>query len=137
MTTDRTPAMGVDQPTLRADLDALVCSLNYGPVRVTTGTMRHSHKAADPVEAPTSSIASKFSLNVIPHVDWCAPICGPLQCYFERVEVKGTLTDRACLIFMCKPAPVAELPVFEMISAAHIIADSTHGLGRLVHVCLH
>ena len=30
-------------------------------------------------------------------------------------------------------APVAELPVLEVVSATHIVADLTLGLGRVVH----
>jgi acetoacetate decarboxylase len=30
-------------------------------------------------------------------------------------------------------APVAELPVLEVISATHIIADLTLGLGKVIH----
>ena len=30
-------------------------------------------------------------------------------------------------------APVADLPVFEMVSAIHILADLTRGLGKVVH----
>jgi acetoacetate decarboxylase len=34
-------------------------------------------------------------------------------------------------------APVAELPVLEVVSATHILADLTLGLGRVVHDYLH
>ena len=30
-------------------------------------------------------------------------------------------------------APVAELPVLEVVSASHVVADLTLGLGRVVH----
>jgi len=34
-------------------------------------------------------------------------------------------------------APVAELPVLEVVSAVHILSDVTLGLGKVVHDCLH
>ena len=34
-------------PSLRAEIDTLVGTLDYGPVRVATGTMGYKHKAAD------------------------------------------------------------------------------------------
>jgi acetoacetate decarboxylase len=34
-------------------------------------------------------------------------------------------------------APVAELPVLEVVAATHIVADLTLGLGRVVHDYLH
>ena len=36
------------KPTLRAEIDTLVGTLDYGPVRVATGTMGYKHKAAGP-----------------------------------------------------------------------------------------
>ena len=35
------------QPSLRAEIDTLVGTLDYGPVRVATGTMGYKYKAAD------------------------------------------------------------------------------------------
>src|SRR5215208_2707398 len=35
------------QPTLRTEIDTVVGTLDYGPVRVATGTMGYKHKAAD------------------------------------------------------------------------------------------
>ena len=35
------------QPTLRAEIDTLVGTLDYGPVRIATGTMGYKHKLAD------------------------------------------------------------------------------------------
>ena len=35
------------QPSLRAEIDTLVGTLDYGPVRVATGTMGYKHKSAD------------------------------------------------------------------------------------------
>jgi acetoacetate decarboxylase len=34
-------------------------------------------------------------------------------------------------------APVADLPVLEVVSAVHILADLTLGLGKVVHDYLH
>ena len=35
------------KPTLRAEIDTLVGTLDYGPVRIATGTMGYKHKVAD------------------------------------------------------------------------------------------
>jgi len=34
-------------PTLHVEIDTLVCALNYGPVRVATGSMGYKHRPAD------------------------------------------------------------------------------------------
>src|SRR5215471_18828572 len=57
------------QPTLRAEIDTLVGTLDYGPVRVATGTMGYKHKAADHATIKASLEAPNFLLKIIPHVD--------------------------------------------------------------------
>ena len=49
-------------------------------------------------------------------------------------QTKGAWTGPGALAFTPHAmAPVAELPVLEIISATHIIADLTLGLGKVVH----
>ena len=48
--------------------------------------------------------------------------------------MKGAWTGPAALCLTPHAlAPVAELPVLEVVSAVHICADLTLGLGRVVH----
>ena len=52
---------------------------------------------------------------------------------FEDIELKGAWTGPGALDLHAHAlAPVAELPVLEVISATHIIADLTLGLGKVV-----
>ena len=52
----------------------------------------------------------------------------------EDVILKGAWTGPAALSLTPHAlAPVAELPVLEVISAVHILADLTLGLGKVVH----
>src|ERR1700726_4145404 len=44
-------------PTLHVEIDAVVGTLDYGPVRVATGSMGYKHKAVDPA-AVTASLAA-------------------------------------------------------------------------------
>ena len=57
------------QPTLRAEIDTLVGTIDYGPVRIATGTMGYKHKAADLGPVMASLQAPNFLLKIIPHVD--------------------------------------------------------------------
>src|SRR5260370_42330938 len=41
-------------PTLRVEIDTLVGTLDYGPVRVATGSMGYKHQAGDPVAVKAS-----------------------------------------------------------------------------------
>ena len=56
-------------PTLRVETDTLVGTLDYGPVRVATGTMGYKHREADPEAILASLAAPNFLLKIIPHVD--------------------------------------------------------------------
>ena len=75
-----------------------------------------------------------FLLKIIPHVDGTLRICELVEYYLEDVQVKGAWTGPASLN-LCSHAlaPVAELPVLEVVSALHLIADLTLPLGKVVH----
>ena len=52
----------------------------------------------------------------------------------EGVTLKGTWTGPAALSVVPHAlAPVAELPVLEIVSSIHLICDLTLGLGRVAH----
>jgi acetoacetate decarboxylase len=112
----------------------MVGTLDYGPVRVATGTMGYKHKAADPVAVLAALGAPNFLLKIIPHVDGSPRICELVEYYLEDIELKGAWTGPGALDLHAHAlALVAELPVLEVISATHIVADLTLGLGRAVY----
>ncbi len=122
------------EPTLRAEIDTLVGTLDYGPVRVATGSMGYKHQAADPDAVLASLSAPNFLLKIIPHVDGTPRICEIVEYYLEDIELKGAWTGPGALDLRPHAlAPVAELPVLEVLSATHIITDLTLGLGKVVY----
>jgi acetoacetate decarboxylase len=122
------------QPTLRTEIDTLIGTLDYGPLRVATGTMGYKHREADLVQVGASLAAPNFLLKIIPHVDGTLRICELVEYHLEDVMIKGAWTGPAALHLSPHAlAPVAELPVREVVSAIHILADLTLGLGKVVH----
>ncbi|MEA2908056.1 MAG: acetoacetate decarboxylase, partial [Bradyrhizobium sp.] len=122
------------QPTLRTEVDTLVGTLDYGPVRVATGTMGYKHREADLAQVRASLAAPNFLLKIIPHVDGKPRICELVEYHLEQVLLKGAWTGPAALSLIPHAlAPVAELPVLEVVSATHIVSDLTLGLGKVVH----
>ena len=122
------------QPCLSVDKDTLIGTLNYGSVRVATGTMGFKHKAIDLAEARAALEKANYLLKIIPHVDGSPRICELVDYRLEDITVKGAWTGPATLDLSPHAlAPVAVLPVREVISAAHIIADLTLGLGKVVY----
>ena len=73
-------------------------------------------------------------LKIIPHVDGTARICELVRYFCVDVTVKGAWEGPAALeLFHHALAPVASLPVLEVVSGVHIQTDLTLGLGTVVH----
>ena len=121
-------------PKLRAEKDTLVGTLDYGSIRVANGTMGYKHQSLDAEKVKASMLAPNYLLKIIPHVDCTPRICELVRYYLTDVTVKGAWSGPAGLeLFDHALAPVAELPVREVLSATHILADLTLGLGEVVH----
>ena len=121
-------------PQLKIEKDTLIGTLDYGPVRVATGTMGYKHRTLDTSEIKLAMGTPNFLIKVIPHVDGTARICELVEYRLEDIEVRGAWAGPGAL--QLNPhalAPVAELPVLEVVSTVHFIADLTLGLGKAVH----
>ena len=122
------------EPTLKAEIDTLVGTLHYGPVQIAIGTMGYKHKQADLGAVKTSLLTPSFLLKIIPHVDGTPRICELVEYHLEDIDLKGAWTGPGQLaLFSHALAPLAELPVLEIVSATHIVADLTLGLGKVVY----
>jgi acetoacetate decarboxylase len=122
------------KPTLVAEIDTLIGKLHYGSVEIAVGTMGYKHKTADLAAIKASMEAPNFLLKIIPHVDGSARICELVEYRLTDIDLKGAWTGPAALSLHSHAlAPINELPVLEVISATHILADLTLGLGKVVH----
>jgi len=122
------------RPALQIESDTLLGTLDYGSVRIATGSMGYKHRAADLPAVKASLEAPNFLLKIVPHVDGTARICELVEYYLEDITIKGAWNGPAALSLMPHAlAPVAELPVLEIMSSVHILADLTLGLGKVVH----
>jgi acetoacetate decarboxylase len=122
------------KPTLRAEIDTLIGTLEFGSVRIAVGTMGYKHKAADLSAVLASLTAPNFLLKIIPHVDGTPRICEIVEYHLTDIDLKGAWTGPGGLTLVSHAlAPLAELPVLEIVSATHILADLTLGLGKVVH----
>jgi acetoacetate decarboxylase len=121
-------------PALVVEKDTLVGTLDYGSVRVATATMGYKHRALDLEAVRVGMLAPNFLLKIIPHVDGSARICELVRYFLEDVQVKGAWSGPAALeLAQHALAPVAKLPVLEILSGVHIVADMTLGMGCVVH----
>ncbi|MRT30592.1 acetoacetate decarboxylase [Herbaspirillum sp. CAH-3] len=122
------------KPSLTVETDCLVGTLDYGPVRVATATMGYKHRALDLDPLRASLATPNFLLKIIPHVDGTARICELVEYHLEDIDLKWGFSGPAALSLTSHAlAPVGDLPVLEIVSAAHFKADLTLGLGKVIH----
>lgn len=121
-------------PSLRVDnTDTLLGTLDYGSVRVATGTMAYKYDRLDKESVKQGMEATpNYLLKLIPHVDGTPRICELVRYYLTDVTVKEAYTGPATLqLFDHVMAPMSQLPVLEVVKTTHIIADLTLALGEV------
>jgi acetoacetate decarboxylase len=119
----------VGSPGLYIDHGALVGVLDYGTLRVATATMGYKHHAMDPDEAAAQITVPTYMLKLVPGFDGA-----PQVAQFTDVVVMGAWTGPARLqLFEHVLAPMADLPVREVVSASHIVTDLTLAPVKPVH----
>ncbi|MDT0449263.1 acetoacetate decarboxylase [Streptomyces hesseae] len=124
-------AMGA--PALYAEHAALVGTLDYGSVRVATATMGYKHHPLDPELAREQIAVPTYMLKTVPDYDGTPRVCELVRTRITDLVVKEAYTGPARLqLFAHVLAPLADLPVREIVSASHIVTDLT--LGRAVPV---
>jgi acetoacetate decarboxylase len=121
-------------PEMRVEKDTLGGVLRYGPVPVAIATMGYKHRTLVHEPILKSLSTPNFLLKIIPHVDGSPRICELVRYYLEDITVKGAWEGPAALeLFHHALAPVASLPVLEVLGGVHILTDMTLGLGTVVH----
>jgi acetoacetate decarboxylase len=122
------------QPKLEVRNDALVGTLDYNGVRVATATMAYKYTPMDPAAARKAIEAPGYLLKILPHVDGTARVCELVRYRASDVIVKGAWTGPASLeLHPHCFAPVAKLPVLEVLSAVHFLTDLSIDVGEVVH----
>lgn len=121
-------------PHLGVEHDTLLGTLDYGPERVATATMGYKHVALPADVAMGMLKEPGFLLKIIPHVDGTLRICELVRYFRRDIVLKGAWTGPAALeLHPHALAPLSDLPVLEVISGVHLIADFTLALGEVVH----
>ncbi|HOM14096.1 MAG TPA: acetoacetate decarboxylase [Rubrivivax sp.] len=121
-------------PEFRVEKETLGGVLKYGPLPVAVATMGYKYRTLDHAKVLASLQAPNFLLKIIPHVDCSVRVCELVRYCLEDITVKGAWEGPAALeLFQHALAPVAQLPVREVISGVHILTDLTLGLGTVVH----
>ncbi|MFG1297855.1 MULTISPECIES: acetoacetate decarboxylase [Xanthobacter] len=121
-------------PKLKVEKDTLVGTLHYGSVLCAQATMGYKHVAADKEKVLASLLAPNYMLKIIPHVDGTARVCELVRYFLEDVTLKECWVGPSALgLYPHALCTVAQLPVLEVLSAVHLKADLTLGMGTVIY----
>lgn len=121
-------------PKIVHEGDVIVGTLHYGSQLCAAGSMGYKHREADPAGVLKALGVPNFLLKIIPHVDGSPRILELVRYFLTDVTLKGAWTAPAALqLYAHAMADVARLPVLEVTSALHFVADLTLGPGEVVH----
>ncbi|MBB5120234.1 acetoacetate decarboxylase [Streptomyces eurocidicus] len=121
-------------PRLYVDSDTLVGTLDYGSLRVATATMGYKHHPMDLEEARAEICVPTFMVKAVPGYDGRPRICELVRTQITDITVKSAFRGPARLeLFAHALAPLADLPVLEVVAAGHILTDLTLSPAAVVH----
>ncbi len=121
-------------PRLEVAHDVLLGALDYGPERVATASMGYKHEAVGEEAARKAFAEPGYLLKIIPHVDGSPRICELVRVTRSDMIIKGAWRAPASLDLQPHAlAPLCALPVREVISGLHVLADFTLDLGTVAH----
>lgn len=120
-------------PKLFVDHDTLVGTLDYGSIRIATGTMGYKYyeadikKVADSVKQPVFLLKNIVGVNGKPEVNQLT------RTYMTDINVKGAWTGPGTLeLHPHALAPIADFPVKKIRAVSHFITDLTLPYGEVV-----
>lgn len=121
-------------PKVEHEGDVIVGKLHYGSVLCATMTMGFKHRALDPSSLLTSLRKPNYLIKIMPHVDGTLRICELVRYHLQEITIKEAWSSPADLqLFNHVIADVAKLPVLEVLSAVHFVADLTLGMGEVIY----
>lgn len=121
------------KPRLFVEADTLVGLLDYGSIRIATGTMGYKYYEADEKAVLESVKKPVFLLKNIPGVDGKPEINQLTRTCMTDITVKGAWTGPGALeLHPHALAPIADLPVKKIQSVSHFITDLTLPYGEVV-----
>ncbi|MBP2471947.1 acetoacetate decarboxylase [Crossiella equi] len=113
---------------LYVDRGALVGTLDHGALRVATATMGYKHHELDRRAAGEQISVPTYTVKTITGYDGTVRVQELARTEITDLVVKQAYTGPARLqLFQHVLAPLADLPVLEVVGASHIITDLTLG----------
>lgn len=116
----------IGAPKLYVDSDTLVGTLDYGSLRVATATMGYKHIPMDMEKAKKEICRTNFMIKMQRDYTGKLKTCDLVRTEITDVTIKEAWSGPARLqLFEHALAPLADLPVLEIVQASHILTDLT------------
>ncbi|MFK0294047.1 acetoacetate decarboxylase [Streptomyces sp. NPDC090442] len=121
-------------PALFVEHGTLVGTLDYGSQRVATATTPYKWEPLDPAQAREQITVPTYAVKIVPDYTGALRVCDLVRTEITDITVKGAWTGPARLQLNAHVmAPLADLPVLEVVSASHILTDLTLAPVHPVH----
>lgn len=121
------------KPSMTVDMDTLVGTLKYGSVQIATGTMGYKHRKLSTDLIQDTLNQPVYLLKNIPDVSGKPLVNQLTKTYLQDVHVKEAWEGPGALeLHPHALAPIASLPIIEIISAVHFVSDLTLPYGEVV-----
>ena len=121
-------------PRLYVDSDTLVGTLDYGTLRVATATMGYKHAPLRAELAHAEIAAPMFMLKIVPGYTGGPRICELVRTQIVDLEIVGAWRGPGRLqLFEHALAPMADLPVREVLATSHIVTSLSLSPATIVH----
>ncbi|EWC60639.1 Acetoacetate decarboxylase [Actinokineospora spheciospongiae] len=117
---------GPGKPALRVEEGALVGTLDVGSLRVAAATMAYKHRPMDLAEAGAQITVPTFMVKIVAGYGPRPQVCDLVRTRITDVVVHEAWSGPARLhLFEHVLAPLADLPVREVVAASHVRTDLT------------
>jgi acetoacetate decarboxylase len=121
-------------PRLHVDFDTFVGTLDYGSLRVSTATMGYKHRPLAIAQARDEITAPSFMLKVLSGYDGRPRICELVRAEIKDLTIKQAWTGPAGVHLIAHAlAPLADLPVLEIVGASNILTDLALPAPNVIH----
>ncbi|WP_207858404.1 acetoacetate decarboxylase [Lucifera butyrica] len=113
-------------PRLYVDNDTLVGTLDYGSLRVATATMGYKYFPIDKTKAFGEISRPIFMIKIMSGYNGEPRICELVRTQITDITIHEAWNGPGRLqLFAHALAPLADLPVLEVVAASHILTDLT------------
>ncbi len=117
---------GMGDPRLRVEDSVLIGTLDVTSERVATATMGYKQRPLDEDEARAQIGVPQYMVKVVRGYQRKPLICDLIRAGVKDLVIKEAWTGPARLqLFEHVAAPLADLPVREIVGASHILTDLT------------